>query len=427
MSLTFAEKVISAQAGEEKRAGEFVFAPVSKIMANELSGYVSIKQFAKYGFEKVFDPDRIILVPSHNVPNKDVVTAEHAQTLRRFAREQHIFHYYELGQMGIEHALLPEKRLILPGDLVVGGDSHTCTYGALGAFSVGMGSTDIAAAMATGKVWLRVPETIRVECTGELQPFVTAKDLVLWLISTLGVDGSLYQTLEMTGPAVSGLDMEARLTMCNMAVEAGAKTGVICVDQTTREFYSEYGIGEEQYAVFHSDPEAACSAHIHLDVQELTPVVAAPYSPDNVKPVKDLSAAEKVPVDQVVIGSCTNGRIQDLRQAAYILGRNKVAPGVRVIVIPATQNIYLQAVREGLIEQFIEAGAVVSTPTCGPCAGLHSGVLAAGEVAVSTTNRNFVGRMGHPGSKVYLASPYVAAATAVKGEIACPTEVVTCC
>ncbi len=424
MALTFSEKIISKQVGEEKKAGEFVFAPISKIMANELSGFVSIKQFKRYGFKKVFDPEKIILVPSHNVPNKDVTTAGHAKTMRDFAREQEIVHYYELGEMGIEHGLLPEKALVLPGELVVGGDSHTCTYGALGLLSVGMGSTDIAAAMATGKSWLRVPETIKVNFTGGVPEYVVAKDLVLYLIKRLGVEGALYKTLEIGGEVINAMGMEGRLTITNMAVEAGAKAGIIFADQVTKDFYSERGVEEDGYDILLSDSDAVYSEEVSIDVSNLSPVVAAPYSPDNVITVDKLVEKEgPINIDQVVIGSCTNGRISDLRQAAQILDGKKVARGVRVIIIPATQNVYLQAVKEGLVEKFIEAGAVVSTPTCGPCAGLHSGILAEGEVAISTTNRNFPGRMGHVDSKVYLSSPYVAAASALKGQLASPLEV----
>lgn len=424
MGLTFSEKVISSKLGDEKKAGEFAFVPVSKIMANELSGFVSIKQFEKYGFCEVFDPDNIFLIPSHNVPTKDVTTSIHAKTLKDFAKKYNIKHYYELGEMGIEHALLPEKRLIYPGDLVVGGDSHTCTYGALGVFSVGMGSTDIAATLATGKTWLRVPETINIDINGSIQDYVTPKDIVLYMLSLLGVDGALYQTLEITGSVIDSLDIEGRLTICNMAVESGAKAGIMFVDDKTIKYYQQYGISKDEYEIIYSDQDATYSNKIELDVSGLSPVVAMPYSPSNVKSIDQLDDHEKVNIDQVVIGSCTNGRISDLRQAANILKNNKIANGVKAIIIPATQDIYLQAIKEGLVEIFIEAGAVFLSPTCGPCAGLHSGVLGPNEIAVSTTNRNFPGRMGHIDSKVYLASPYVAAASALKGYIASPLEVI---
>lgn len=402
--LTAAEKILAAHAGRrEAKVGETVWARVDWALANDITAPLAIEQLRAMGAERVFDPARVILIPDHFLPAKDIASAEQAKVMREFARQQGIVHYYEVGRMGIEHALIPELGILRPGELVVGADSHTCTYGALGAFATGVGSTDLACALALGEVWLRVPATVRVEFLGRLRPWVGGKDLILYLISRLGTEGANYQVLEFAGEVVEALSLDGRLTMCNMAIEAGAKAGLI-------------PSGE-----WRSDPEAELAARYVWDVSGLGPQVACPHSPARSVPVQEVAGRE---VDQVVIGSCTNGRLEDLRVAAEILRGRKVHPRVRLLVIPATQKIYLQALAAGWISTFIEAGAAVSTPTCGPCLGGHLGVLAPGEVALATTNRNFRGRMGHPESQVYLAGPAVAAATAVAGRIAHPEEVV---
>ena len=419
MGMTLTEKILAAHAGrEEVSPGEIVNCRVDLVLANDITAPLAIEAFREVGAKRVFDREKVVLVPDHFTPNKDIRSAEQCKLLREFAREQGIVHYYEVGRMGIEHALLPELGLVKPGDLVIGADSHTCTYGALGAFSTGVGSTDAAAAMITGEIWLRVPESMKFIYYGKLPPWVGGKDLILFTIGEIGVEGARYRAMEFTGETISELGMDGRFTMANMAIEAGAKNGIFLPDEITMRYGEGRWKGEAR--VYSSDPDAEYVEVREYDVSGLQPQVACPPSPGNVKGVRELSG---VGIDQVVIGSCTNGRLDDLREAAQILKGWKVAPYVRLIVIPATQNVYLQALREGLIEVFIEAGAAVSTPTCGPCLGGHMGVLAEGERAVATTNRNFVGRMGHKGSEVYLSNPAVAAASAILGRIAHPEEV----
>ena len=426
---TIAEKIIAAHVWADGRGdsapadvevwpGDLVEVSADVVLANDITAPISLREFEKLGAERVFDPDRVVMVADHFAPNKDIKSAEQCLEMRQFAREQDLTHHYDVGRMGIEHVLLPEQGLVVPGDVVVGADSHTCTYGALGAFATGMGSTDIAVAMATGTVWMRVPETIRVVYHGQLQPWVGGKDLILYTIGQIGVSGALYRALEFVGPAVDGLSMANRFTMSNMAIEAGGKAGLFEVDDVTRAYVD--GRASRPYNTYQADGDATYGRVIKIDVSQIEPQVAFPHLPENARPV---SQASGVRIDQAVIGSCTNGRLEDLRVAAKVLGGRQVHPDVRCIIIPGTQQVYLDALREGLVEAFIEAGAVVSTPTCGPCLGGHMGVLAAGERAVSTTNRNFRGRMGHRDSEVYLAGPAVAAASAVLGRIAGPGEV----
>ncbi len=415
-SMTMAEKIILAHTDLDSiEVGDLVDVSVDVILANDITAPLAIKEFARLGVERVFDPDRIVLVPDHFAPNKDIKAAEQCKLMRQFARQQGISNYFEVGRAGIEHVLLPEMGLVLPGDLVIGADSHTCTYGALGAFATGMGSTDAAVAMATGKTWLRVPETMRLIYHGERRPWVGGKDLILYTIGLIGVEGARYQAMEFGGPAIADLPMDDRFAMANMAVEAGAKAGLFTVDATTVGYLD--GRSTRSYRSYVSDPEASYARTIEIDVSELEPQVAFPHLPSNVRP---LSEAGEIPIDQAVIGSCTNGRWSDLKQAAEIMRGRSVHPEVRCIIIPGTQSIYLRALRDGLLGVFVEAGAVVSPPTCGPCLGGYMGVLAAGERCISTTNRNFVGRMGHPESAVYLSNPAVAAASAVLGRIGSP-------
>ena len=415
-SMTMAEKIILAHTDLDSiEVGDLVDVSVDVILANDITAPLAIKEFARLGVERVFDPDRIVLVPDHFAPNKDIKAAEQCKLMRQFARQQGISNYFEVGRAGIEHVLLPEMGLVLPGDLVIGADSHTCTYGALGAFATGMGSTDAAVAMATGKTWLRVPETMRLIYHGERRPWVGGKDLILYTIGLIGVEGARYQAMEFGGPATADLPMDDRFAMANMAVEAGAKAGLFTVDATTVVYLD--GRSTRSYRSYVSDPEASYARTIEIDVSELEPQVAFPHLPSNVRP---LSEAGEIPIDQAVIGSCTNGRWSDLKQAAEIMRGRRVHPEVRCIIIPGTQSIYLRALRDGLLGVFVEAGAVVSPPTCGPCLGGYMGVLAAGERCISTTNRNFVGRMGHPESAVYLSNPAVAAASAVLGRIGSP-------
>lgn len=419
MGMTITEKILAAAAGKKTvRPGELVNAKVDLVLGNDITAPLAIQEFEKIGTAEVFDRDRVVLVPDHFVPNKDIKSAEQAKILRDFARRQKLTHYFEVGRMGIEHCLLPEEGLVGPGDVVVGADSHTCTYGALGAFSTGVGSTDLAAAMALGEIWLRVPASLKFVYSGELPPWVGGKDLILYTIGDIGVDGAAYRAMEFTGPVIAKLSMDGRFTMANMAVEAGAKNGIVPPDEITREYVQ--GRAKRPYQFYASDPDAEYAKVYEYDVSEMEPAVAFPHLPENVRPV---STAGHVKIDQVVIGSCTNGRLEDLRLAARVLAGQKVHPDVRLIVIPGTQKIYLQALQEGLIKIFIEAGAVVSTPTCGPCLGGYMGVLAAGERCLATTNRNFVGRMGHRESEVYLSNPAVAAASAVAGWIVGPKEV----
>lgn len=417
--MTISEKILAAHAGKEQVCpGDLIQAKVDLAMGNDITAPVAIKEFAKIGVDKVFNPEAIALVPDHFTPNKDIKSAEQAKMLREFARQYGITHYFEVGRMGIEHCLLPEQGLVGPGDLVIGADSHTCTYGALGAFSTGVGSTDLSAAMAAGEVWLKVPPSIKFHFFGSLLPFVGGKDLILYTIGQIGVAGALYAAMEFTGETITALGMDDRFTMANMAIEAGAKNGIFPVDEKTIAYVD--GRYQKPYTIYASDPEADYLQTFEWDVSTLEPQVALPHLPENVQPVREVG---KIDLHQVVIGSCTNGRLSDLRIAAHILKGHKVHRDLRLIVIPGTQEIYRQALHEGLIEIFIDAGAAVSTPTCGPCLGGHMGVLARGERALSTTNRNFVGRMGHPESEIYLASPAVAAASAVKGQIVHPEEV----
>lgn len=419
MGMTITEKILAAHAGKAHvEPGELINCKLDLVLGNDITAPVAIKEFKKVGVEKVFAQDRVALVPDHFTPNKDIKSAEQSKVLRDFAKEQQLTNYFEVGRMGIEHCLLPEQGLVVPGGVIIGADSHTCTYGALGAFATGVGSTDLAAAMALGETWFKVPESIKFVYYGKLKPWVGGKDLILYTIGKIGVDGALYQAMEFTGPVISELSMDGRFTMCNMAVEAGAKNGIIAPDEKTRAYVE--GRAKFPYTFYTSDDDAKYAKVYEFDVSKIEPQVAFPHLPENTRPV---SEATDITIDQAVIGSCTNGRLEDLRIAAQVLKGKKVHPDVRLIVFPGTQQIYLQAMREGLLEVFIEAGAAVSTPTCGPCLGGHMGILAKGERAVSTTNRNFVGRMGHPESEVYLAGPAVAAASAVLGRIAHPEEV----
>ncbi|NLW07636.1 MAG: 3-isopropylmalate dehydratase large subunit [Clostridia bacterium] len=418
MGMTITEKILAAHAGlEQVEPGQLVNARIDLALGNDITAPLAIKEFRKLGV-KVFDPERIALVPDHFTPAKDIKSAEQAKLLRDFAREQKISNYFEVGRMGIEHCLLPEQGLVGPGDLVIGADSHTCTYGALGAVATGIGSTDLAAAMATGECWFRVPETILLRYHGQLQPYVGGKDLIIYTIGQIGVDGARYMAMEFTGEAIAALSMDGRFTMANMAIEAGAKNGIFPVDAKTLAYIE--GRLQRDYRVFQSDADATYAEIIDIDASSIEPQVALPHLPENARSVRELG---EIKIDQVVIGSCTNGRLEDLRQAAAILKGRQVHPEIRAIIIPGTQQIYREALDEGLIQIFIDAGAAVSTPTCGPCLGGHMGILAKGERAVATTNRNFVGRMGHPESEVYLAGPAVAAASAIKGRIAAPEEV----
>jgi 3-isopropylmalate/(R)-2-methylmalate dehydratase large subunit len=416
MGYTLAEKILAAHAGvDEVHAGQFVEASVDIVLSNDITAPIAIREFEKLGVGKVYDPNRVVMVADHFAPNKDIKSAQQCLVLRQFAREQSLPHHYDVGRMGIEHVLLPEQGLVVPGDVVVGADSHTCTYGALGAFATGMGSTDIAVAMATGRTWMRVPETIRILYYGELQPWVGGKDLILYTIGQIGVSGARYKAIEFAGPAVDALSMDGRFTMANMAIEAGGKAGLFAVDSTTSAYVDERAT--RPYSIYEPDADAAYTQVLEIDASQIEPQVAFPHLPENTRAA---SQAGDVVIDQSVIGSCTNGRLEDLRIAATVLGGRQVHRDVRCIVIPGSQQVYLDALREGLAETFVEAGAIFSTPTCGPCLGGHMGVLAGGERAVSTTNRNFRGRMGHPDSEVYLAGPAVAAASAIAGKIVHP-------
>jgi len=420
MGMTMTQKILAAHAGLDKvEAGQLIMADLDLVLGNDITTPVAIKEFNKIGAEGVFDRNKVAIVPDHFTPNKDIKSAEQCRMIRDFAHHQEIANYFEIGRMGIEHALIPEQGLAVPGDVIIGADSHTCTYGALGAFSTGVGSTDMAAGMALGQCWFKVPEAIRFNLTGKLQPWVSGKDVILHIIGKIGVDGALYQSMEFGGEGLASLSMDDRFTIANMAIEAGAKNGIFEVDQQTLDYVKE--LSTKEYKVYKADEDAVYTRVIEINLSEIRPTVAFPHQPDNTRTIDQVG---DIAIDQVVIGSCTNGRIEDLRAAARVLKGRKVHPGVRAIIFPATQNIYLQAMREGLLEIFIEAGAAVSTPTCGPCLGGHMGILAKGERAIATTNRNFVGRMGHPESEVYLASPAVAAASAVTGRISSPEEVV---
>jgi len=418
MAMTITEKVLAAHSGQaEARPGQFVMARLDLMLGNDITAPIAIEEFRRTGASHVVDSARVVLVADHSTPNKDIKSAEQCRLMREFSDQQGVEHFYDVGRGGIEHALLPEEGLVAPGECIIGADSHTCTYGALGAFATGVGSTDLAVAMATGECWLRVPESIKVVYRGKLKPWVGGKDLILHTIGLIGVSGATYQALELCGETIEALPMSDRLTMCNMAIEAGAKNGIIAPDATTEQYMRS--VTDRPYRPAVSDPDAAYARTLTIDCSQLDLQVALPHLPENAKPVREVG---DIPIDQSVIGSCTNGRIEDLRIAAAILKGRQVHPRVRLIVIPATPRVQLQAIREGLAEIFLTAGGALSTPTCGPCLGGHMGVLARGERAVATTNRNFVGRMGHPESEVYLAGPAVAAASAVLGRIAGPEE-----
>jgi 3-isopropylmalate/(R)-2-methylmalate dehydratase large subunit len=418
MGMTMTQKILAAHAGlAQVSAGQLIEADLDLVLGNDVTAPVAIHEMEKMTIKKVFDKDKIALVPDHFTPNKDIKSAEHCKCMRDFAVDQEITNYFEIGEMGIEHALLPEKGLVVAGDAVIGADSHTCTYGALGAFSTGVGSTDMAAGMATGKAWFKIPSAIKFVLTGKPAKWVSGKDVILHIIGMIGVDGALYRSMEFVGDGINNLTMDDRFTMANMAIEAGAKNGIFPVDELAIGYMKEHSVKE--YKIYEADEDAEYDEVYEIDLSNLKPTVAFPHLPENTRTIEEVG---EVKIDQVVIGSCTNGRIDDLRIAAKVLEGRKVAKGMRVIVFPATQAIYLQAMEEGLLATFIKAGAVVSTPTCGPCLGGHMGILAAGERAVATTNRNFVGRMGHVESEVYLASPAVAAASAVTGKISGPGE-----
>ena len=418
MGMTMTQKILAAHAGlSQVKAGQLIEADLDLVLGNDITSPVAINEMQKMNNQTVFDKDKIALVMDHFIPNKDIKSAENCKCCRDFACRHEITNYFDVGQMGIEHALLPEKGLVVAGDAVIGADSHTCTYGALGAFSTGVGSTDMAAGMVTGKAWFKVPSAIKFVLTGKPGRWVSGKDVILHIIGMIGVDGALYKSMEFTGDGIANLSMDDRFTICNMAIEAGGKNGIFPVDSLAEQYIKEHS--KREFTVYQADEDAEYEQVITIDLSKLKPTVAFPHLPENTKTIDE---AGQVEIQQAVIGSCTNGRIDDIRIAAQVMKGRKVAKGVRCIVIPATQAIYLQALKEGLLEIFIEAGAIVSTPTCGPCLGGYMGILAAGERCVSTTNRNFVGRMGHVDSEVYLASPAVAAASAVTGKISCPCE-----
>lgn len=416
--MTITEKILAKHAGlDEVKPGDLITAKVDITLSNDITGPVAVNEFRKIGAEKVFDAERVVIVPDHFTPNKDIKSAENALLLRKFAKEQGLKNYFEVGRLGIEHTLLPDKGIVGPGDLVIGADSHTCTYGAIGAFSTGVGSTDLACAMASGETWFKVPETIKVVFNGKLNKWVSGKDLILHLIGDIGVDGALYKSLEITGSAIDSLPIDGRFTICNMAIEAGAKNGIIPADATTEEYVK--GRCQRPYTFYKSDDNAEYCRVIEYNTADIEPTVAFPHLPENTRPI---SKVGNVKIDQAVIGSCTNGRLSDIKEAAEILAGRQVHPDVRLIVLPGTQEIYVQAMKLGYAEAIVNAGGAFSTPTCGPCLGGHMGILAAGERAISTTNRNFVGRMGHPKSEVYLANPAIAAASAILGRIGSPDE-----
>lgn len=418
MGMTMTQKILAAHAGlESVTAGQLIEANLDLVLGNDITSPVAIHEMSKMKVDGVFDKDKVALVMDHFVPNKDIKSAEHVKEVRQFACEHCISNFYDVGQMGIEHALLPEKGLTVAGDVIIGADSHTCTYGALGAFSTGVGSTDMAAGMATGKAWFKVPSAIKFNIVGKPSKYVSGKDVILHIIGMIGVDGALYQSMEFVGEGIQYLSMDDRFTIANMAIEAGGKNGIFPVDELAIEYMKAHS--KREYTVYEADADAEYSAEYTIDLSTLRPTVAFPHLPENTKTIDDVG---QIKIDQVVIGSCTNGRLEDLRVAAEILKDKKVAKGIRVIVIPATQQIYLEAMEEGLLRTFVEAGAVVSTPTCGPCLGGYMGILAAGECCISTTNRNFIGRMGHVDSEIYLASPAVAAASALTGYISDPTK-----
>lgn len=419
MGMTMTQKILARAAGVERcSAGELLMCKLDLVLGNDITAPVAINEFVKMGATKVFDPAKIALIPDHFVPNKDIKSATMAKQMREFARAQHIVHYYEVGRVGIEHALLPEQGIVAPGEVIIGADSHTCTYGAVGAFSTGVGSTDMAVGMATGECWFKVPEAVKVVLTGKMKPWVSGKDIILHLIGEIGVDGALYQSLEFTGDGVANIDMDSRLTISNMAIEAGAKNGIFPVDDVCRAYLAERVT--RPWTAFEADEDAEYAKTVVIDLDQLDLTVALPHLPENTKLARECA---DLTIDQVVIGSCTNGRISDMRVAAKLLKGHKVDDRVRCIVIPGTQQVVKTCLAEGLVDIFIDAGAIFTMPTCGPCLGGFCGVLADGERAVSTTNRNFVGRMGHTGSEIILASPAVAAASAIMGRVATPEEV----
>ncbi len=419
MGMTMVEKILAAHAGKDKvKAGDLVNAKLDLVLGNDVTTPVAIKEFNKIGVDEVFDKERVAIVPDHFCPNKDINSAEQAKMIREFANEKEIVNYFEMGEMGIEHCLLPEQGLTLPGDIIIGADSHTCTYGALGALGTGVGSTDMAAGMATGEAWFKVPETMKFVYNGQLNDWVSGKDLILYTIGDIGVDGALYKAMEFSGEVVEEMEMAGRMTMSNMAIEAGGKCGLIEADDKTLEYVKDRA--QRDYKVYKSDEDANYSEVIEYDVSEIEPQVAYPHLPEN---TRGISEVDEIKLDQAVIGSCTNGRLEDLRVAAEVLKGKKKAKNLRLLIFPGTQEIYRQAMKEGLVDIFLDAGAVFSTPTCGPCLGGHMGILAKGEKAIATTNRNFVGRMGHPESEVYLSNPAVAAASAIAGKIVGPEEV----
>ncbi|MDO4859783.1 MAG: 3-isopropylmalate dehydratase large subunit [Bacillota bacterium] len=419
MGMTMTQKILAAHAGlDSVKAGQLIRANLDMVLANDITGPVSINEFEKAGFDGVFDKSRISLVMDHFTPNKDIKSATQCKQCRTFARKFDIDNFYDVGEMGIEHALLPEKGLVAAGDAIIGADSHTCTYGALGAFSTGVGSTDLAAGIATGQAWFKIPEAYRFILTGKPQKYVSGKDVILHIIGMIGVEGALYRSMEFTGDGVANLSMDDRLCIANMAIEAGAKNGIFPVDQVTKDYMA--GRVNRDYTVYEADEDAEYEKTFEIDLSKIEPTVAFPHLPENTKPI---SQVEDIVIDQVVIGSCTNGRIEDMAAAAEILEGKRICKGVRGIVIPATQSIYKECIKRGYIDIFIDAGCIVSTPTCGPCLGGHMGILAEGEKCVSTTNRNFVGRMGHTSSEIYLASPAVAAASAIAGKIAGPESI----
>jgi 3-isopropylmalate/(R)-2-methylmalate dehydratase large subunit len=419
MAMTMTQKILAAHAGMDKvEAGQLILVELDRVLGNDITSPVAIREFEKLGATKVYDKDKVTMVMDHFAPNKDIKAAEQCKMCRNFCNEYEVTHFYDVGRMGIEHALLPEKGLVVAGDVVIGADSHTCTYGALGAFSTGVGSTDMACGMATGKAWFKVPSAIRFHLKGKLNPFVSGKDVILHIIGKIGVDGALYRSMEFTGEGVAALSIYDRLTISNMAIEAGAKNGIFPVDEQTLAYIKEHS--DRTPVVYEADADAVYDETYEIDLSEIRSTVAFPHLPENTRTIDEVG---DVRIDQVVIGSCTNGQYKDIAEAAAILKGKKIADHVRAIIIPATQDIYLKAAENGLLKIFIEAGCVVSTPTCGPCLGGHMGILAAGERAVATTNRNFVGRMGHVTSEVYLASPAVAAASAIAGKIADPAKI----
>lgn len=425
MGMTMTQKILAAHSGHEHvKPGQFIEADLDIVLANDITGPVAIKEFEKMGAAKVFDRTKVVLVPDHFTPNKDIKAAEQCKMLRGFAEEQNIENYFEVGKMGIEHALLPEQGIVVAGDVIIGADSHTCTYGALGAFSTGIGSTDMAAGMARGKAWFKVPGALKFNLTGKLNKWVSGKDVILHIIGKIGVDGALYKSMEFTGSGIENLTMDDRLTMANMAIEAGAKNGIFIVDEKTIEYMEEHKnqnpAFKKEPKIFYPDEDAEYEKVYEINLSEIKSTVAFPHLPENTRTIDEI---DKIEIDQVIIGSCTNGRIQDMRETADILRGKQVAKNMRCIIFPGTQEIYLECIKQGWAEDFVKAGAVFSTPTCGPCLGGHMGILAAGEKAVATTNRNFVGRMGHVESEIYLSSPAVAAASAIKGYIADPKKV----